>query len=194
MTPDLSGIGGLTPRERERLERTLAALPDDVASGLEIGFYDLRVTDSLRARMDLVSIDLPRPVRDHEGRRLAFADIGKLPFRDRVFDIVICTEVLEHLEEEALARGVRELQRVSRRYILVSVPYQQRVWNEMFKCAECGHVCNSMGHVNYLDDTSLVRMFNRAVPLRTELMSELGGYAPDWLYRGASRFGNAWCP
>jgi len=42
------------------------------------------------------------------------------PVEDNRFDAVICTEVLEHLNE--LHRAFSELVRISRRYVLVSVP------------------------------------------------------------------------
>ncbi len=47
-------------------------------------------------------------------------DIYKLPYKDNSFDLVICTEVLEHLENPK--KAYRELIRVSRKYILLSVP------------------------------------------------------------------------
>ncbi len=47
-------------------------------------------------------------------------DIYSLPYKDNSFDLVICTEVLEHLErpDEAL----KEIKRVTRKYCLLSVP------------------------------------------------------------------------
>lgn len=42
------------------------------------------------------------------------------PIADGDFDVVICTEVLEHLNE--LHRAFSELLRISRRYVLISVP------------------------------------------------------------------------
>lgn len=47
-------------------------------------------------------------------------DITKAPFEDGAFDLVVCTEVLEHLREPRCA--VRELLRVSSGYVLLSVP------------------------------------------------------------------------
>lgn len=47
-------------------------------------------------------------------------DIYKLPYEDKIFDLVICTEVLEHLENPQ--KGLKELIRVSKKYILVTVP------------------------------------------------------------------------
>jgi hypothetical protein len=183
----------LSPREQERLQKTFDALPDDVSTGLEIGFYDLRVTDILRKKIALVSIDLPKKVSSHYGYNLAFADIQALPFNDSTFDIVICTEVLEHLPKKVLLQGVKELQRVSRKYVLVSVPYKQRVWNEIFKCAHCGFTGNRMGHLHYMDDDSLVLLFEGATPEKSELIGTISGYAPDWLYAVANTLGNAWC-
>ena len=46
--------------------------------------------------------------------------IYKLPYEDNIFDLVLCTEVLEHLENPD--RALEELVRVSKKYLAVSVP------------------------------------------------------------------------
>lgn len=46
-------------------------------------------------------------------------------FADKSFDVVTCFEVLEHLEPDVLLAGIRELRRVCRRQLLVSVPYAE---------------------------------------------------------------------
>jgi 2-polyprenyl-3-methyl-5-hydroxy-6-metoxy-1,4-benzoquinol methylase len=46
--------------------------------------------------------------------------IYQLPYRDNSFDLVISTEVLEHLDSPE--KGLQELIRVSKKYVLVSVP------------------------------------------------------------------------
>ena len=47
-------------------------------------------------------------------------DIYKLPYKDNSFDVVICTEVLEHLEDPKSA--LLELKRVSKDHLILSVP------------------------------------------------------------------------
>lgn len=47
-------------------------------------------------------------------------DVMKLPFKNNSFDLVICTEVLEHLENPK--KAYRELLRVSKKYVLITVP------------------------------------------------------------------------
>jgi 2-polyprenyl-3-methyl-5-hydroxy-6-metoxy-1,4-benzoquinol methylase len=47
-------------------------------------------------------------------------DIYELPYKSNSFDLVICTEVLEHLDNPK--KAYRELLRVSRKYVLLSVP------------------------------------------------------------------------
>jgi ubiquinone/menaquinone biosynthesis C-methylase UbiE len=48
------------------------------------------------------------------------ASIYELPFKKSSFDLVICSEVLEHLENPDTA--IAEITRVSKKYVLVSVP------------------------------------------------------------------------
>jgi SAM-dependent methyltransferase len=50
------------------------------------------------------------------------ADIHRLPFPDNSFPLVMSLEVLEHIPDSGL--GLRELLRVSSRYILISVPHE----------------------------------------------------------------------
>lgn len=46
--------------------------------------------------------------------------IYELPYEDSSFDLVVCTEVLEHLEEPT--KALKEILRVSKKYLIISVP------------------------------------------------------------------------
>ncbi|MBI2889654.1 MAG: class I SAM-dependent methyltransferase [Nitrospirae bacterium] len=62
-------------------------------------------------------------VRSSRSRGLAAvrADIEELPFEDRTFDAVFCFEAVEHLENPI--HGLRELARVTRHRLYITVPY-----------------------------------------------------------------------
>ncbi len=62
--------------------------------------------------------------RAHFGEKARFrtGSVYKLPFSDNSFDTVICSEVLEHLDDPG--RAVQELKRVARRYVLITVPHE----------------------------------------------------------------------
>ena len=51
--------------------------------------------------------------------------VADLRFADKSFDVVTCFEVLEHVEPEVMLAGIRELRRVCRRQLLISVPYAE---------------------------------------------------------------------
>lgn len=186
-------LTGLSERERVRLGGTFAAFPGGVTCALEIGFNDFRVTRMLLRVAEVVSIDLPRSVVDRPaGSKLAFANLRALPFADRSFDCVVCTEVLEHLDDVTLVPSIAELQRVCRRFVLVTVPYRQHVNNELFKCSRCGHEENCMGHVRGIAEDDLTAWFPgwRTVTLRE--IGGVSGYAPGWLYMVSRRLGDVW--
>jgi SAM-dependent methyltransferase len=50
------------------------------------------------------------------------ADSLDLPFKDKIFDTTIATEVLEHLEKSDGKRFINELERVTRRCLIISTP------------------------------------------------------------------------
>ncbi len=56
----------------------------------------------------------------HPELKLKQGNIYELPYKDNEFDLVLCTEVLEHLEYPE--KALKELRRVSKKYCVISVP------------------------------------------------------------------------
>jgi SAM-dependent methyltransferase len=53
---------------------------------------------------------------------LILGDVRFLPFKDRVFDFILCSQVIEHLSEYDARKAIRELERVARGLIIVDTP------------------------------------------------------------------------
>lgn len=51
---------------------------------------------------------------------LRIGNIYDIPFKDNSFDLVVCSEVLEHVDDPE--KALSELERVTKKYILLSVP------------------------------------------------------------------------
>lgn len=116
-------IGGFFDSLREVVEPLGAKSVLDAGCGE--GETIARLQDLLPERVSAVDI-LPESV-EYTRRRLpsvdaAVASLYELPFADDSFDLVLCLEVLEHLDRPQ--EGLAELARVSRREVVVSVPFE----------------------------------------------------------------------
>lgn len=56
------------------------------------------------------------------------APITELPFEDETFELVCAFQVLEHLEFGSVVDALSELNRVTSKYALISLPNAQIVW------------------------------------------------------------------
>src|SRR3989344_169487 len=61
------------------------------------------------------------------------ADVRKMPLKSESFDMISICEVLEHMPFEDFERTLRELHRVSSKYVLISLPYASIVFDVMYK-------------------------------------------------------------
>ena len=85
---------------------------------------------------------------------LAGADVTSLPFPDASFDLVICSEVLEHIPDHH--RAMTEIVRVLKpdRHLVVSVP---RRWPETLCWMSQPYCCTPGGHLRIYHCDTLVR-------------------------------------
>ena len=113
--------------------------PKVVAMGVDINFDDV-----VEAKKRL---NTHQELGDHGGGEfgVSAADICELPFRDNFFDLVICSEVLEHIQDHktAVSEAVRVLK--PGKTLVVSVPRylpEQICWalSDNYHTVHNGHV------------------------------------------------------
>jgi ubiquinone/menaquinone biosynthesis C-methylase UbiE len=89
--------------------------------------------------------------------------VERLPFPSSSFDVVTCFEVLEHLTDPAIA--LRELARVGRRAVVVSVPHEP--WFRLGNLMRGKHLAglgNHPEHVQHWNYRSLERFLASSFP------------------------------
>jgi 2-polyprenyl-3-methyl-5-hydroxy-6-metoxy-1,4-benzoquinol methylase len=87
-------------------------------------------------------------------------DVLQLPFPSRSFDVVMCMEVLEHLLQPD--QGLAELCRVSRSWLLLSVPNEPFFRGANFLRGKNVRAWgNDPGHVNHWSSQSFLRFVTR---------------------------------
>lgn len=119
---------GVVPRltRTQRILDVLAGL--DFASFVDVsgaeGYVAWLVERAHGARV--VSSDLSpvaaQRMRAIFGLRALAADVHALPFQDGEFDVVLCSQTLEHVEDPL--RAAQELLRVAARAVLITIPHE----------------------------------------------------------------------
>ena len=143
-------LQGPTRDEAHQLKfRTIVGMvPPNVHSILDVGCGDGELTNRLPAAAPLViALDrVPTPLRFVTVPRVV-GTIGRLPFGDRSFDLVCCSEVLEHLPDGLYRSGIEELDRVARSWLLLGVPFDEYLPARWARCGRCGCVFHTSGHL-----------------------------------------------
>ena len=86
---------------------------------LEIGVGTKLLSSYLKARkLDIKTCDFDSTLNPD-----IVGDIRKLPIKDNKFDTVVAFEVLEHLPFNYFKKSLLELRRVSKKYVIISIPY-----------------------------------------------------------------------
>lgn len=119
-------------------------------------FYELKIGNKLEgidAGEDAIRIGKKLyPYLD-----IKIGDIYNLPYKNSSFDLVTCMEVLEHLENPAMA--LSEVERVSSKYILLTVPSEPLF--TIFNYTRWGQ---DIGHINKWSSGGFTQFIQKNAP------------------------------
>jgi len=112
----------------------------------EVSEYDERYVQKMREKNFIIPF--------------AQESVYSLKRPDKSFDCIIMLEVLEHLEDVELA--LRELTRVSRKYVVISVPFEP-VWRSLnfIRGNYIKDLGNTPGHINHWNPITLKSLLSK---------------------------------
>lgn len=150
----------LSSREKKRIYETISLIPKDVDSILEVGCGDGRIINPLVKKYKKVcGLDISQESLENVKAQKVKGRIEELPFEDNSFDIVLCCEVLEHLPFKVYEKSLKEMERVAKKYIIVSVPNNENIELSKIKCPYCGCLFHPYRHLRSFNYTKLKELF-----------------------------------
>lgn len=86
-----------------------------------------------------------------------------LPFNALEFDVVVMSEVLEHLSDEALEKTIDECYRVLKQggLFIGTVPADEKLSESYVACPNCGNLFHRWGHLQEFSERRLKRLLER---------------------------------
>lgn len=98
-------------------------------------------------------------IKMHPSFKLIVGDIYDLPYKNNSFDLVLCTEVLEHLAYPK--KAFKEIHRVSKKYIVISVPNEPFfLLSNLLRGKYLSRLGNHPEHINHWTILSLKRFIH----------------------------------
>lgn len=148
--------------ERERIIDTYKLIPEDVTSIADIGCGNGIFANYIakkNKKIKVVGIDESLSALKYVNTQKKEGNITSLPLKDQEFDLVAALEVIEHLSVEDYRLAQEELARVSKKYILISVPNKENLKNNFIECPECHSQFSKSFHKRSFNNDKLNSLF-----------------------------------
>ena len=153
----------------DKTERILRSIPGDVVTVLDVGCGDGAITNALVGRFKVTAVD-----RSSEALRFLSpevhaiqADARSIGLPDRYADLVITSEMIEHISPRLLPAVTRELERLTASYLLISVPNREDLRQRRTWCSCCGKEFHIYLHFHNFDLRKLRKLFPDWTLIRT---------------------------
>lgn len=165
--------------DAERVQLALSWLPSAITSILDAGCGNGILVNQL-SHAKTAGIDRSFTALTWVKKPHAQADVSQLPFADASFDAVVCMEVIEHLPFDTFKRSLADLVRVTRRYLLITVPYQENLVVSQATCPQCHCRFHPHNHMRRFERAQMENLFLEHPAMR---LNRLSGIVPLNQYR-----------
>jgi len=144
---------------QRKAEYILSLIPKDVKTIIDVGCGNGIITNLLADKFEVMGLDISETALMSLKCPFIVSSATKIPCEDAAYDLVLSSEMLEHLNNDDLILAIIELKRVSKKYILISVPNNEYLSVSFVKCPKCTAVFHAWHHFQSFDKKTLCTLF-----------------------------------
>ena len=112
----------------QKLQILKTWIPSGVTGIIDVGCGNGIICNALADSYEVLGVDISETALTYVKTPKLLASATDIPLPDHSYDLVLSSEMLEHLTDPELALAISELKRLSKRYIIVSVWYSTCIW------------------------------------------------------------------
>lgn len=150
------------PLSQLRIKETVSFIPNDVSNLVDIGCGNgvfLNYLANERKEIKSLGVDRSETALKYLKVEKLLGSIEKIPLDDNSFDCVTCLEVIEHIPFNNYKLALSELARVAKKYLIVSVPFNENLEENRNQCPECKSIFNIELHFRSFDKAKMNNLF-----------------------------------
>lgn len=144
---------------KSKIDHLLNIIPSDVNSIIDIGCGNGTITNVLAEKYDTTGVDRSQNALKFVRGKKIEASCDSVPKENNSYDLVFSSELLEHLPEGVFQKTIEEFKRLSKKYILITVPNGENPNKLMIKCPDCGYIFNRPNHLRSFNLEDFKRLF-----------------------------------
>lgn len=162
---------GLTADYAERIKVVNDLVPSNVQNLLDVGCGKGEIINyiTMNRNINCTGCDSSIEALKYIKCNAVAIRLPYIPFSDRSYDLIICLQVLEHLDNPEYRASLLEIQRVANKYIIIGVPYKENLLTKQARCMACGKISHVDGHVRSFNENSMNMLLDEFVLERKEL-------------------------
>lgn len=141
-----------------RIERTISVVPKGIQSLVDLGCGNGVFLNSLkqqRPELELIGMDRSLSALKYVRTKTIQGDLHNLPFESGGFDCASCLEVIEHLPIAYYEKALSEIARIASQYVIISVPYKEKLEDSFNRCPKCRSTFSYEMHVRSFNDVDM---------------------------------------
>lgn len=174
--------------ERRRAKEVIDLIPNEITTVLDIGCGNGIITNMIN-KSYVVGLDFAIIPLIQVKTNTIRASINKLPIKKGKFELIILTEVLEHLDNNNYSEAIEQIKMLKGRYLLITVPYKENMACGLSKCSACGNLFKPSHHYRIFDDFSIFKEFSEYNQEKIKFSSKNGIIQNEKLYKFGYKFG-----
>lgn len=131
-------------------------IPNDVDTIIDVGCGNGIITNELSNNWKVVGLDISEEAIKYVKCEAVIASGTSIPFQDKSFDLVLTSEMLEHLSDSDLSKTIEEISRIAKKYIIISVPNNENLAISHAKCEKCMKVFHVWHHIQSFNKKRII--------------------------------------